>query len=95
MARPTQLDIMGTTFRIVQVKKIDKDDSMGECEPLQRTIKIKAGLNDEMFESTLLHEVIHAILTITGQAEYLKHEQEEAIVLALEHGLGPLYGRFH
>lgn len=94
MARPTKIDILGIPVRIIQVKKIDKDDAYGESNFMDRTIKIRAGLPEDLFESTLLHEIVHTILGMTGQSEHLKHEQEEAIVLALEHGLCQIYGRF-
>lgn len=92
MANPTQIDIMGIPFRIVYPKKMP-DGVMGEADPLNRTIKIKYGLKDEVFESTLLHEILHVILAITGQSERLKHDQEESLVLALEHGLTSIYVR--
>lgn len=92
--RPTDISVLGVNFKIVYPRKIDNDDSLGECEAGSRIIKIKAGLSDELFEATLLHETLHAILALSGQAEHLKHDLEEGIVLAIETGLGAIYGRF-
>lgn len=66
---------------------------MGEADPFNRVIKIKYGLSDDIFESTLLHEILHTILAMTGQSEFLKGEAEEALVIAIEHGLTSIYGR--
>lgn len=92
MSRPTTIDILGIPFKIVYPKKMG-DGVMGEADPLNRIIKVKYGLGDEIFESTLLHEILHCILAMTGQSELLKHDHEESLVLAIEHGLGAIYGR--
>lgn len=87
-----QLPIMGIPFKITYPVKVDKKDKhVGESDGVGRTIKIKKGLADEVKTSTILHEIIHSILYVTGQSERLTDEQEESLVLALEHGLHPLY----
>ena len=93
MARPTKIDIMGIEFKIVYPKKISDDGVLGECDYTSRVIKIQANLKEDLFESCLRHEVIHAILGMCGISHLLKHEMEEAIVLAIEHGLDGLYER--
>lgn len=47
--------------------------------------------NDKMKDSTTLHEVIHAILYESGHSVKLDEKDEEAMVLALEHGLSHIY----
>lgn len=87
-----KIPIMGIEFKITYPVKIDKkDNDIGESNGAERTIKIKKSLTDEVKRSTILHEIIHSILYVTGQSEGLSEKQEEAIVLALEHGLDPLY----
>lgn len=86
------LPIMGIPFKITYPVKVDKKDKhVGESDGVARTIKIKKSLTDDVKSSTILHEIIHSVLYVTGQAERLTEEQEEALVLALEHGLHPLY----
>lgn len=91
--RPTSIRIMGIQFRITEPKRVDENDSYGECDGPKRVIKIKAGLSDDDFESTLLHEIIHASLYLGGQSERLEHEQEEGLVVCLESALSQLYQR--
>jgi hypothetical protein len=86
-----KIPIMGIPFTITFPVKVDKKDNhVGESDGTERTIKVKKSLTDDVKRSTLLHEILHSILYVTGQAENLTEKQEEAIVLALEHGLDPL-----
>jgi phage tail tube protein FII len=85
--------VCGKVFKITHPKAVDKADSYGETVGAERTIKIKAGLEDEMYEDTLLHELLHAILYTTGHAELLEEAQEEALVVCLENGISQLYER--
>ena len=84
---------MGIPFKVTYVAKIDKENSMGESNGAERRIKIQKGLDTSIEEATLMHEIIHSILYLTGQAEQLNEDQEEGLVLALEHGLSQIYER--
>lgn len=42
------------------------------------------------WKTVLLHEVIHAIVKLSGASAGLDHDKEESIVEALEHGLSPI-----
>jgi hypothetical protein len=44
-------------------------------------------LSDKLFKATLIHEMMHTVLGITGLTELLKPEMEEAIIRAFEHSL--------
>jgi hypothetical protein len=88
-----QVPVLGIPFDVHFVEEVDKDHSMGECDGPERAIKIKHAQTPEMLESTLLHEVCHAILYTSGISELLEENQEEAIVVALENGLSQLYQR--
>lgn len=87
----TEIRIMGKLFRILQVKQVDKEDSYGECDGPARTIKIKAGIPPEAYDDTLMHEIIHAVLYLSGHSEGMAHDLEESLVLALETGLSEIY----
>ncbi len=94
-----QVSILGHTFNIkyISQKQIDKgqpDKIYGDCDVYNREIRILKTLAPDILKATLLHECFHAILGISGQAEMLTEGQEEAIVIALEHGLGPIIGEF-
>ena len=93
MEKPSKVSIMGIPFEVKHPVNVDKDKSYGESHGPERTIKIKRSLTGEVYEATLLHEVLHSILYTTGLSEVLEDAVEEAIVVALEHGLTPLYER--
>lgn len=90
---PKYINILGIPFEIKFVKKVDKDDSMGECDSTSRVIKIKKDTNNEIIESTLLHEIIHGVLAISGVSSGLSEKKEEMLTVALENGLIQLYQR--
>ena len=93
MEKPTWINIMGIPFEIKYPKKMSKD-VLGETRGTSREILIKPELQGEVFEATLLHEIVHAVLYVSGIAELFETEkEEEAIVVALEHGLSQLYER--
>ncbi len=88
MDKLTKLNIMGTEFSISYGKL--PNNELGETIGVERKIRISNKLSGEQLKSTIIHELLHAILYITGQSERLDHDFEEAIVIALEHGLTPL-----
>jgi hypothetical protein len=90
MRLPTSLRIMGVDFSIQYLDALP-DDELGEMDGPGRVIKINKRQPREDQESTLLHEVLHAVLYLTGQSELLKHKREESLVLAIEAGLHSLY----
>lgn len=91
-----KVDILGVPFTVIRsTKKMPDEKDHGETVVLDRRIYLNPTVNktpDEM-ASTLLHEVIHAILGISGQDQLFKEDQEEGVVTALEHGLYPLIQR--
>lgn len=90
---PKNITVGGITFKIKQVKQVDSEDSQAEFCGADRIIRIKRGLSDELRESVLWHELIHAALYTAGVSQLLASKLEESIVLAIEHNLGPLYER--
>jgi hypothetical protein len=99
--KPTAVRIAGLLFEIQHPVNVDKEKSYGEMKGEERYIKIRRSLEGEVFEASLLHEVIHGLLYAGGLAEILEsHDDEgkegkleEAIVVCLENGLSQLYTR--
>jgi Zn-dependent peptidase ImmA (M78 family) len=46
--------------------------------------------SDPNWRFTLLHEVCHAVLSISGANQFMTRKTEEQIVMAMENCLGPL-----
>lgn len=86
---PLEITVLGHVFTVEESTTLS-DGTYGETHGHERKIYLKAGLSDEERESTLLHEVIHAVFHITGWTDKLESE-EEGLVMALEHGLAPLF----
>jgi len=83
--------ILGHNFKLELVPKMQ---DLGECDGVSKTIKIsKDHKSVDALVSTLLHEIIHGALYISGHSEKLEKEQEEGIVLALEHAIYPIIPR--
>ena len=76
------LPILGRTWTVAWVD--DLGDNFGECDQEQGSIEIVEGLDSYMDRTTLLHEVMHAILRQQGRY-YCKAEEE--YVTALANGL--------
>ena len=87
MIRPTSVVVFGYKFKI---KYLTLADNHGETNLDTKEIYIDSKVVGDNLKNTILHEVIHAILLISGQSFHLAHEYEEALVRTLEHGLAPL-----
>lgn len=95
---PDTLEIMGATFTIKYVTKLKDDDDnslSGEMQGSKRLITINLNEHDNLdeLERTLLHEITHAVLYMSGLSEQLTEKLEESIVVALENGIIQLYKR--
>lgn len=73
------LDILGRAWTVAFVD--DLGDNFGECDQEQGTIEVVAGLDSYMDRTTLLHEVMHAILRQQGRY-YCKAEEDYVTALA-------------
>ena len=91
--QPRKVDILGVQFSVIKsTKKMPDATDHGETVVVERRIYLNPMVNktpDDM-ASTFLHEVIHAILGVSGQDSLIKEDHEEGLVTALEHGLYPL-----
>ena len=82
--RPDKIVIFGKTVSIIEKENFA---NFGESNLDDLVITIRKGLDDKNFETTLLHEVIHVMLHISGWNELLEDNKEESLVRMLEHGL--------
>lgn len=87
---PSEVMVLGHLFRVRLVPDVE---DLGSCTGHKRVITISEEQTQEQAESTLLHEIIHAALYVTGQSETLGEEREEGLVLAIEHALHAIYTR--
>ena len=78
------ISILGQPWKVEHVA--GPADEYGTCDPDARTITINP-CGKVNLEAVELHEVIHAILSVTGVVHLLTDAEEEAIATALEHGL--------
>jgi hypothetical protein len=60
-AGPQSVVVIGKTFTIEYVEKVDDDDNSGECDDAAQIIKVNRKQHAESIKDTLLHEVIHAV----------------------------------
>lgn len=84
------------TIRVVNQVVSDGDHCAGVCDydthSIELSLKNEAGkaYSEALIISTLCHEIAHAALYVTGQHALMKEDQEEALVLALEHIYAPV-----
>ena len=95
MLVPVKLKILGWIKVSYLDEVIDDDGSTplaGRTVPGDKKIEVskEEHKDGETLHSTLLHETIHHILSVSGHSEWLGSEREEAIVTALENHLAPL-----
>lgn len=85
-SKPKTINIMGHKIPVI-FYSVDEmpDETEGLFDPTLRQIWLA---DNETWESTLLHEIIHAIIYFSGHREQIG-AIEEGLVLALEHGLSP------
>lgn len=81
--------VLGKRVKIQYIDEIiaAEDGIFGDFNGATMTIRVRKDLPKKELESTILHELLHAILFITGQSFVLSSDTEEAFVRALEHGL--------
>lgn len=77
--RPNTLAVLGRDWSVEWVD--DLGNNFGECDQEQGTIEVVSGLDSYMDRTTLLHEIMHAILRQQGRC-YCKAEEEYVTALA-------------
>jgi hypothetical protein len=89
---PTHIIILGKKIKIKKPRKLVDElgqELFGLFDHDKMVIHVSQSKDHNKY-STFLHEILHAILFISGHNETLEHEQEEAIIRAIEHGLFPI-----
>lgn len=76
------------TIKVVAYLEDSEEELLGAFNSETKTIFLLKNAN---WRQTLLHEICHAILYFSGAGEGLTSTKEESIVLALEHGLMPIF----
>ena len=93
MKLPKSVMILGHRYKVELVEL--EEDGFGYSEGNARIIRINPKHPANTYMATLLHEIIHQIFHITGLSNMLDSTKEdkfeEAIVVALEHGLSPYF----
>lgn len=81
--RIRSVDVLGHKIPVVYTRW--QDGQWGECDLDNRTIKLSEACLDDPRQQwlTLVHEVTHMILGITGLS-FMEHNNEEAIVRCIE-----------
>ncbi len=98
MKKPRQfksMDVMGIPHQFTWTREEMREDSktdMGETREESRTINVNSEqhLSSTGIEGTVLHEIMHAVLDVSGHSSALDDKTEESLVLALENGLHPI-----
>lgn len=93
MKVPVRITIQGRDVPIRYLKKIpgetEDDPSYGEFDRVTKVITINKARHTsgpELF-STVYHEILHAIMDITGQNTGMSEHREETLVRAFENSL--------
>jgi hypothetical protein len=86
---PRSVTVCGHKLKVKVVAYLEDEaeELLGAFNSETKTIFL---LKSADWRTTLLHECLHACLYFSGSGEGLTLTKEESIVLALEHGLGPL-----
>jgi len=78
--------VLGMTVTVQHVHKlrVGDDDCEGACYASERLIKIDDSITGDRYRRVVDHELAHMLLRISGMAEVLTEQQEEAIAVLLE-----------
>ena len=82
--------MLGRRINIEYLDRVSDDDGdklHGDFCADKLTIRVDKTLTGTALESTILHELLHAALHLTGHGYRLSGDDEEALVRGLEHAL--------
>ena len=68
-------------------------NTLGDCDCFVQRIRLSTRLleDKEKARQVLRHEIVHAIMGVSGWGKALDDEQEEGLVTMFEYGLGPFF----
>lgn len=81
-----KINVLGRDYRIAY-EDLSAEQLWGEHDQDAVLIRVDKNLTDEQTRSTIVHEVVHAILFEAGLNKMLTRKLEESICRAVEHGL--------
>lgn len=55
------LRILGKTYKVKFVDKVDEEDSLGLCKAAEQEILLRIDQPQDCLRDTLLHEIVHAL----------------------------------
>lgn len=86
-----KLTVLGQPIEVKYSDDLLRKDELGLFDSSSMSIHIQPGLEKHTFlrNSVLLHEIIHSIIHISGNAHLLGDGVEESLTMALEYGLRP------
>lgn len=58
---PTIIRIVGKRYKVLIVERVDEEDSDGESDPIEQTLRLLKTQGFEQARDTTLHEVIHGV----------------------------------
>jgi Zn-dependent peptidase ImmA (M78 family) len=80
---PATVQIGGLTFTIKEdSERFNANGHYGETVYSKQIIYIRADMNEEMKRTTLIHEILHCLMAVSGVT--LEHKEEEQIVGQIE-----------
>jgi hypothetical protein len=85
--RPRTVNVLGQKFKIKYLHPDDMDDCHGQLFLNSREIRIDSMQPLDEMKRTIIHEVMHAVLGVSGVSEKLDPKTEEAICVAMESGV--------
>jgi hypothetical protein len=76
---PKELNLFGTTFRIIYDPGINSEDdgTCGETDVVERTIRIHPDLSPAVEIETFYHELAHVVMDHMGISSLLSSDEEE------------------
>lgn len=77
---PKKFNLLGHTYKVKFVKKVDSRDSPGDIDPNTKIIRLKKSSKShskDLVEETFFHEMIHGIL---DELEYGNLSNDEQLV---------------
>lgn len=85
------LTVLGQPIAVKYTTEMLRKDELGLFDSSSLSIHIQPSLEKYKFlrDSVLLHEIIHAVIHISGNAHLLGDGVEESLTMALEYGLRP------
>lgn len=89
---PDHLDVLGVPFRVEMLGSLedvaeDEEQTWGDTVGFNRRIRINSSQDTRRQWTTLMHEMMHAALYVTGVSGQITDEIEEIIVQSLEHAM--------